>query len=379
MPTFEHPFAGMTSDRKLTKEELIRAIRFSIAAEYEAIQLYNQLAESIDDELAIKVLNHVADEEKEHVGEFWKVLTILAPDEIDFYKSGEQEVEEEMEEMRFSSESEALQYLSNFTGKRIKIAGSIKGPGIPDGTGPMKDSEDCVINSQDQNPEPKPPQTIDMGDHIEYAIEHLMWEEGISREEAKEQISKKILSASEDFKFSSVNEALQHLADFTGKKVKIASENLSDIKVLYREGDGSMKLWGIPYGMRPNQSPKDLKDADNTKDWIYLGVPGSEKPEVKEYLKAVESYVPTGPGEWDEPKVDEVGHLFDKKLVEGTELGQSITIPNGEVRIWMSPDDGNYIVQWIDSTGRIAQGSDASVESFEEAVGVVDDIRPEYI
>jgi rubrerythrin len=232
MPTFEHPFAGMTSDRKLTKEELIRAIRFSIAAEYEAIQLYNQLAESIDDELAIKVLNHVADEEKEHVGEFWKVLTILAPDEIDFYKSGEQEVEEEMEEMRFSSESEALQYLSNFTGKRIKIAGSIKGPGIPDGTGPMKDSEDCVINSQDQNPEPKPPQTIDMGDHIEYAIEHLMWEEGISREEAKEQISKKILSASEDFKFSSVNEALQHLADFTGKKVKIASENLSDIKVL---------------------------------------------------------------------------------------------------------------------------------------------------
>ncbi|MFO7785517.1 MAG: hypothetical protein R6V25_12870 [Desulfatiglandales bacterium] len=35
---------------KLTHEELIRAIRYSIAAEYEAIQLYMQLAESTDNE-----------------------------------------------------------------------------------------------------------------------------------------------------------------------------------------------------------------------------------------------------------------------------------------------------------------------------------------
>ena len=40
MPEFGTPFSGLAKDRKLTKSELIRAIRFMIAAEYEAIQLY---------------------------------------------------------------------------------------------------------------------------------------------------------------------------------------------------------------------------------------------------------------------------------------------------------------------------------------------------
>ncbi|MCJ7656703.1 MAG: rubrerythrin, partial [Candidatus Atribacteria bacterium] len=37
MPEFGNPFSGLKKDRKLTNEELIRAIRFMIAAEYEAI------------------------------------------------------------------------------------------------------------------------------------------------------------------------------------------------------------------------------------------------------------------------------------------------------------------------------------------------------
>ena len=53
MPEFCSPFSGMAKDRKLTEEELIRAIRFMIAAEYEAVQLYMQLAESTDDKLAV--------------------------------------------------------------------------------------------------------------------------------------------------------------------------------------------------------------------------------------------------------------------------------------------------------------------------------------
>ena len=56
MPGFTRPFKGTKFDRKLTKEELIREIRFMIAAEYEAVQLYTQLAESIDDELSKEVL-----------------------------------------------------------------------------------------------------------------------------------------------------------------------------------------------------------------------------------------------------------------------------------------------------------------------------------
>jgi rubrerythrin len=99
MPEFATPFAGNNNDRKLSKSELVRAIRFSISAEYEAIQLYMQIAESIDDELSKKVLVDVANEEREHAGEFLKLLHHLAPDEEEFYRNGYQEVEEMMAEL----------------------------------------------------------------------------------------------------------------------------------------------------------------------------------------------------------------------------------------------------------------------------------------
>ncbi|MBD3379004.1 MAG: rubrerythrin [Candidatus Omnitrophica bacterium] len=95
MPEFGNPFAGSAKEKKVTEQELIRAVRFSIAAEYEAIQLYMQLAESTDNELAKKVLKDIADEEKVHVGEFLRLLKELAPDEEEFYRKGKEEVEEE--------------------------------------------------------------------------------------------------------------------------------------------------------------------------------------------------------------------------------------------------------------------------------------------
>ena len=94
MPDFGSPFSGLASDRKLTDEELIRAIRFMIAAEYEAIQLYQQTAESTDNKLAKEVLMDIADEEKEHAGEFLRLLRELDPKEEKFYQEGYEEVEE---------------------------------------------------------------------------------------------------------------------------------------------------------------------------------------------------------------------------------------------------------------------------------------------
>ncbi len=96
MPEFGSPFAGLASDRKLTHAELVRAVRFMIAAEYEAIQLYMQLAESTDNELAIDILKDIADEERVHAGEFLRLLHELAPDEQKFYAEGAAEVEEEL-------------------------------------------------------------------------------------------------------------------------------------------------------------------------------------------------------------------------------------------------------------------------------------------
>ena len=100
MPEFGNPFAGLANDRKLTKEELVRAIRFMVAAEYEAIQLYMQLAESTDNKLAIEVLKDIADEERVHAGEFLRLLHELAPDEEKFYAEGAREVEEEIVKLK---------------------------------------------------------------------------------------------------------------------------------------------------------------------------------------------------------------------------------------------------------------------------------------
>lgn len=100
MPDFGQPFSGRAKEKKLTDAELIRSIRFMIAAEYEAIQLYMQLAESTDNKLAIEVLKDIADEERVHAGEFLRLLKELAPDEEAFYAEGAKEVEEEIEKFK---------------------------------------------------------------------------------------------------------------------------------------------------------------------------------------------------------------------------------------------------------------------------------------
>ncbi|MDD2371669.1 MAG: ferritin family protein [Firmicutes bacterium] len=100
MPDFGHPFSGLAKDRKLNDQELIRAIRFMVSAEYEAIQLYMQLAESTDNKLAKEVLVDIADEERVHAGEFLRLLKELAPDEEKFYAEGAEEVEEEIAKLK---------------------------------------------------------------------------------------------------------------------------------------------------------------------------------------------------------------------------------------------------------------------------------------
>ena len=99
MPEFALPFSGLARKDKITPEELIRAIRFMVAAEYEAVQMYMQLAESTDDKLAIAVLKDIADEERVHAGEFLRLLKQLAPDEEKFYAEGAEEVEEEIKKL----------------------------------------------------------------------------------------------------------------------------------------------------------------------------------------------------------------------------------------------------------------------------------------
>lgn len=98
MPEFPNPFSGMVPDRKLTMEELIRAIRLNIAAEHEAIHLYMAHADATDHPLAKKVLIDIANEERVHAGEFGRLLNILTGDEDKFLAEGAEEVDEMAEE-----------------------------------------------------------------------------------------------------------------------------------------------------------------------------------------------------------------------------------------------------------------------------------------
>ena len=100
MAEFGNPFSGLANDRKLTGAELVRAIRFMVAAEYEAVQLYMQLAESTDNQLAVDVLHDIADEERVHAGEFLRLLNELAPEEKKFYDEGAEEVQEMIDKLR---------------------------------------------------------------------------------------------------------------------------------------------------------------------------------------------------------------------------------------------------------------------------------------
>ena len=100
MAVFGSPFSGLANDRKLTDAELIRAIRLMVTTEYEATQLYIQLAESTGNKLAIAVLKDIANEELVHVGEFLRLLHELAPDEEKFYAEGAKEVEKVIRKMK---------------------------------------------------------------------------------------------------------------------------------------------------------------------------------------------------------------------------------------------------------------------------------------
>ncbi len=100
MPEFGNPFSGIANAKKLTGTELIRAIRFLVSAEYEAVQLYVQLAESIDNKLAKDVLLDIADEERVHAGEFLRLLYELAPNEKKLYEDGAEEVQEIIDKLK---------------------------------------------------------------------------------------------------------------------------------------------------------------------------------------------------------------------------------------------------------------------------------------
>ena len=95
---FVHPFPGKKVGDKVTKQEIISAVRLALCAEEEAVHLYDTIAEFADDEKVKNLMKDVADEEQVHAGEFQKLLDELQDDEVEKVEEGKKEAGEKMEE-----------------------------------------------------------------------------------------------------------------------------------------------------------------------------------------------------------------------------------------------------------------------------------------
>lgn len=93
MSEFANAFPGLAPGRKLSLSELVRAIRLDLAAEQEAIHLYLAQAEATDHPLAARVLRDIVNEERQHAGEFLRLLQMLGGDEDKWLAMGAAEVD----------------------------------------------------------------------------------------------------------------------------------------------------------------------------------------------------------------------------------------------------------------------------------------------
>ena len=96
MPDFNSIQSIYNPNRKLSPTEILRVIKFSIAAEYEAIQLYQQIMENTNNKNVIKALAEITEDEKKHVGGLNKLLEILSPEDNKIYQAGAEEILEEI-------------------------------------------------------------------------------------------------------------------------------------------------------------------------------------------------------------------------------------------------------------------------------------------
>ena len=84
------------SRKKLDKEGVAQAIRLAIIGELDAINLYLQLAQAIEDQSIKRVLQDIAEEEKIHVGELLEVLKRIDEEQAKALEKGTREVSEIM-------------------------------------------------------------------------------------------------------------------------------------------------------------------------------------------------------------------------------------------------------------------------------------------
>ncbi len=81
--------------RQMSNEELAQALRVDIAGELEAIIGYEAHAMATSDERVKKILYHIADEERRHVGELQQLLYMISPREAEHTEKGRQKIQQQ--------------------------------------------------------------------------------------------------------------------------------------------------------------------------------------------------------------------------------------------------------------------------------------------
>lgn len=97
MALLGNPFVANVS-KQMSSGELIQALRVDIAGELEAIIGYEAHSMSTNDERVKKVLSHIADEERQHVGELQQLLYILSPSESQQTEKGKQAIMQQQQQ-----------------------------------------------------------------------------------------------------------------------------------------------------------------------------------------------------------------------------------------------------------------------------------------
>jgi rubrerythrin len=82
------------NDGPLDNREMARALRMAIAAEHEAVHLYELIADKSTDKKIKKVMQDIADEEKVHVGEIEVILASVDSDNPEKRAEGRDEASE---------------------------------------------------------------------------------------------------------------------------------------------------------------------------------------------------------------------------------------------------------------------------------------------
>jgi rubrerythrin len=96
MAIIGNPFIGNVP-RQMSNDELAQAIRGDIADELEAIIAYEANILATNDERAKKILQHISDEEKNHVGELQQLLYLISPKDSEHIEKGKQAIQQQQD------------------------------------------------------------------------------------------------------------------------------------------------------------------------------------------------------------------------------------------------------------------------------------------